>query len=186
MTTAIMDNSKFFVYDGPRKDVNYPIEVLYCGECTMPVEYCEYYPNYERCKIWLEKNMPDQFKKLMAGKGDENLGSEETEEKKKRQTRGGRGVIKAKKKTEPQGLKLSTATRGKKKRVTIVAGLATYDIDLKEASKYFATKFSCGSSVTADEIVIQGDVKDELFDIIPEKWPQIDEDNIDDLGEQKK
>ena len=48
------------------------------------------------------------------------------EEKKKRQTRGGKGVIKAKKKTEPQGLKLSTATRGKKKRVTIIAGLATY------------------------------------------------------------
>ena len=47
-------------------------------------------------------------------------------------------------------------------------------IDLKEASKYFATKFSCGSSVTGeDEIVIQGDVKDELFDILPEKWPEV-------------
>jgi density-regulated protein len=55
-----------------------------------------------------------------------------------------------------------------------------------------------------DEIVIQGDVKDDLFDIIPEKWPevcvlllkpyayfkrfnfQIDEDFIDDLGDQKR
>lgn len=24
-----------------------------------------------------------------------------------------------------------------------------------------------------DEIVIQGDVKDDLFDIIPEKWPEV-------------
>ena len=24
-----------------------------------------------------------------------------------------------------------------------------------------------------DEIVIQGDVKDDLFDVIPEKWPQV-------------
>jgi density-regulated protein DRP1 len=48
------------------------------------------------------------------------------------------------------------------------------DIDLKVASKFFGTKFACGSSVTGDdEIVIQGDVKDELFDIIPEKWPEV-------------
>lgn len=63
----------------------------------------------------------------------------------------------------------------------------TIDIDLKVAAKFFGTKFACGSSVTGDdEIVIQGDVKDELFDIIPEKWPEIDEDSIDDLGDQKR
>lgn len=55
------------------------------------------------------------------------------------------------------------------------------------ASKFFASRFACGSSVTgADEIVIQGDVKDELFDIIPEKWKQVDEDSIEDLGDQKR
>lgn len=48
------------------------------------------------------------------------------------------------------------------------------DIDLKVAAKFFGTKFACGSSVTGDdEIVIQGDVKDDLFDIIPEKWPEV-------------
>jgi density-regulated protein len=55
------------------------------------------------------------------------------------------------------------------------------------AAKFFGTKFACGASVTGDdEIVIQGDVKDDLFDLLPEKWPQIDEDSIDDLGEQKR
>lgn len=50
------------------------------------------------------------------------------------------------------------------------------DIDLKVAAKFFGTKFACGSSVTGDdEIVIQGDVKDDLFDIIPEKWPEVTE-----------
>uniref|UniRef100_A0A0L8GIH1 SUI1 domain-containing protein n=2 Tax=Octopus bimaculoides TaxID=37653 RepID=A0A0L8GIH1_OCTBM len=121
----------------------------------------------------------------MVGKGDEKPGLEEIEEEKKRQIRVGRDVVKAKKKTKALGLKLSTATRGKMQRVAIVAGIATYDIELKEARKYFGTSFSCGSSVTADEIVIQRDVKDELFDIIVEKWLQIGEDNIDDLGEQK-
>ena len=48
------------------------------------------------------------------------------------------------------------------------------EIDLKDASKFFASKFSCGSSVSGDdEIVIQGDVKDDLFDFLPEKWSQV-------------
>lgn len=48
------------------------------------------------------------------------------------------------------------------------------DIDLKVAAKFFGQRFACGSSVTGeDEIVIQGDVKDELFDVIPEKWPEV-------------
>lgn len=48
------------------------------------------------------------------------------------------------------------------------------DIDLKAASKFFASRFSCGSSVTGeDEIVIQGDFKDDLFDILTEKWSEV-------------
>ena len=48
------------------------------------------------------------------------------------------------------------------------------DIDLKKAAKSFAQKYSCGSSVTGDdEIVIQGDVLDDLLDFIPEKWPGV-------------
>jgi len=75
---------------------------------------------------------------------------------------------------------------GKKKYVTVVTGLASFDIELKDAAKFFASKFACGSSVTgADEIVIQGDVKDDLFDLISEKWPEVDEDLIDDLGDRK-
>ena len=48
------------------------------------------------------------------------------EEKRKRQTRGGKGLMKAKKKVEPQGIRMWTASRGKKKKVTIVVGLASY------------------------------------------------------------
>ena len=50
------------------------------------------------------------------------------------------------------------------------------EIDLKVASKFFGGKFACGASVTGDdEIVIQGDVKDDLFDVLPEKWPVVSE-----------
>jgi len=45
------------------------------------------------------------------------------------------------------------------------------DIDLKKAAKQFATKFATGSSVTKnaqglDEIVVQGDVSDEVLEMI--------------------
>ena len=48
------------------------------------------------------------------------------------------------------------------------------DIDLKDAAKFFSNKFACGSTVQGeDEICIQGDVKDDLFDILPEKWKAV-------------
>ena len=87
-------------------------------------------------------------------------------------------------------------------------------VDLKKASKVFANKFACGSSVSktpagAQEIVIQGDFVDDLEEFIPETWGnvgsssllsslsfiylsfwttllQISEDNIDILEEKKK
>jgi len=168
---------------GARSGVSYPVKVLYCGNCSMPIEYCEYYPEYEKCKQWLERNLPTEFEKVKLS--EEGGGGEE---EKKRQKRGGKGMLKAKKKEDvPRLVTVARAPRGKKKCVTVVTGLSTFDIDLKVAAKFFGTKFACGSSVTGDdEIVIQGDVKDDLFDIIPEKWPEIDEDNIEDLGDQKR
>uniref|UniRef100_A0A6M2DGH7 Density-regulated protein n=1 Tax=Xenopsylla cheopis TaxID=163159 RepID=A0A6M2DGH7_XENCH len=169
---------------GPKPDVIYPVVVKYCGNCSMPIEYCEYYPEYEKCKQWLERNLPTEFEKVKL----ENEGDGANEEEKKRQKRGGKGMLKTKKKEDgPKQICIFRAPRGKKKSVTVVTGLSTFDIDLKVASKFFGQKFACGSSVTGDdEIVIQGDVKDDLFDVIPEKWPEIDEDLIEDLGDQKR
>lgn len=52
---------------GPREGVTYPIRVQYCGNCSMPIEYCEYYPEYDKCKQWLEKNLPTEFEKVKIG-----------------------------------------------------------------------------------------------------------------------
>lgn len=54
------------------------------------------------------------------------------------------------------------------------SSLTFADIDLKEAQRFFAQKFSCGASVTAeDEIIIQGDFTDDIIDVIQEKWPEV-------------
>jgi len=107
---------------------------------------------------------------------------------KKKQKRGGRGNVKAKKKAEPAMVKIGRVSRGKKKSVTHITGLGSYEIDLKKTAKMFGNKFACGSSSNekADEIVIQGDFIDECIDMIIAKFPQIEESKIQDLGDIKK
>jgi density-regulated protein len=176
------------------------------------LQFCSYYPEFEKCKKWLEKNLPTEFAKLEvkgSGQTSEAGCAVGEEDEKKRQKRGGKGMIKANKKKDEDGkdrkISVSRAPRGKKKSVTVVTGMSSFGkncdiliiskviqvdllgIDLKLASKFFGSKFACGSSVTGeDEIVIQGDVKDDLFDVIPEKWPEIEEDAIDDMGDLKR
>ncbi|CAJ0578353.1 unnamed protein product, partial [Mesorhabditis spiculigera] len=169
---------------GPCEGVEYPLTVAYCGACSLPCEYCEFAGMKDACREWAEKNVPGMLEKLEVAPADED--------EKKHQKRGGKGnkpgggAEKKKAAAGPSKVTLQREPRGKKS-VTVIRGLAANGIDLKQASKQFASKFACGSSVTAaDEIVIQGDVKDNLFDFIPLKWPQIEEDLLDDLGDKKR
>jgi len=67
---------------------------------------------------------------LEADDGDGEPGADG--EKKKRQTRGGRGVVKIKQKQDVEKrICLSRACRGKRKFVTVITGLATYGEDCK-------------------------------------------------------
>lgn len=106
---------------------------LHRSFCLFCLQYCEYYPDYEKCKAWLEKNLPDEFSKVKIGDdataaaaatGDDAGG----EDKKKSQRRGGKGIMKAKKvKADgPRKICVSRAPRGKKKSVTVVTGLSTF------------------------------------------------------------
>jgi len=187
-------------WTGPKPDVKYPLNVIYCGECSMPMEFCEYWPAGDKCKEWALKNAPDAIAKLSVagetgggGGGGEDGGGEaeggDGDEKGKRQTRGGKGMMRAKKKQldkGPKKLVVSRSQRNKKKYVTVVSGLGTFGVDLKVASKKFGAKFACGSSVTGDdEIVIQGDIVDDLIEFIADTF-DVDEDLIEDGGDQKR
>ncbi|XP_052871638.1 density-regulated protein homolog, partial [Anopheles cruzii] len=147
---------------GPKEGIVYPLTVICCGNCSMPLEYCEYYPDYEKCKKWLEKNLPAEFEQLKvdttaagtsdgssggvakSGTSGEPSGGDNEDKKKTGQKRGGKGMMKTKKpKSEgPRTIALSRSARGKKKSVTVVVGLASFDIDLKLAAKFFGTKFA--------------------------------------------
>merc|ERR1739848_635294 len=135
----------------------YPLEVDYCGLWGLPPEYCEFGAEPDKCKEWLKENIPDLYEDLVAAVEELSV---DGEEKKKRQTRGGKAnKLVAKQKAAEKKVILSTETRSKKKSVTIVKGLSTFDIDAKKAAKMMSNRFACGASVAGgDEIVIQGDV----------------------------
>eukprot|EP00123_Amoebidium_parasiticum_P022739 comp9393_c0_seq1/m.4445 comp9393_c0_seq1/g.4445 ORF comp9393_c0_seq1/g.4445 comp9393_c0_seq1/m.4445 type:complete len:195 (-) comp9393_c0_seq1:542-1126(-) len=183
-----------------------PVEVFYCGVCTMPPEYCEYSPSPTACKEWLKTHNPQLYAQIYEGgakapsssgdatgvEGDmeklsvadgekkEGEGEEEGEDGKKRQTRGGKGMPREKKAAKEVAKKvvITRKERGKRKYVTVVTGLTTCEIDVKKAAKAFGSKFACGSSVTApDEIVVQGDVLYELAEYLNEKMG-VEEDDI--------
>jgi len=84
--------------------------------------------------------------------------------------------------------------RNKRKHVTAIHGLEAFNIDLKKAAKQFASKFATGASVTKnpqgqDEIVIQGDVSDEVLEMIEEEvgiLKGIPADNVEIVEDKKK
>uniref|UniRef100_A0A2K5N9F5 Density-regulated protein n=1 Tax=Cercocebus atys TaxID=9531 RepID=A0A2K5N9F5_CERAT len=150
-------------------------DLFYCGVCSLPTEYYEYMPDVAKCRQRLEKNFPNEFAKLTVENSpkqeagiSQGQGTAGEEEEKKKQKRGGKGQIKQKTKTIAQKITIAKIPRAKK-YVTSV---------------FIAQKFSCGASVTGeDEIIIQGDFTDDTTDVIQEKWPEVHDDSIEDLGE---
>ncbi|TAQ87383.1 hypothetical protein B7494_g4294 [Chlorociboria aeruginascens] len=81
--------------------------------------------------------------------------------------------------------------RNKRKYVTAVSGLEAFGLDLKKVAKDLGKKFATGSSVTklpsgGEEIVVQGDVSEEIEEFILEKYEVVPEDNIELIEDKKK
>lgn len=81
--------------------------------------------------------------------------------------------------------------RNKRKFITEISGLEAFGLDLKKVAKEFGKKFATGSSVTktaagGEEITVQGDVSDDVFDWLTEHYEQIPEDNIEQVEDKKK
>jgi len=147
--------------------------------CSLPPEYCEFGPSFEKCKPWLLENCPDlypqlkeeaELKKKMGSLsvGQSSSGSKKDDSKKSEDVKmlpGG----KIKKKEEPF-VTVARTNRMKKKFITTVTGLDGFGVKLTDATKLFSKKFSCGSSVVKgdvkDYIDVQGDVKEDIVDEI--------------------
>jgi density-regulated protein len=71
--------------------------------------------------------------------------------------------------------------------------LEYFGLDLKKIAKEFGKKFATGSSVTknaggtGEEITVQGDVSDDIFDWLQEHHgEQIPEENVELIEDKKK
>ncbi|SCU91426.1 LADA_0F09890g1_1 [Lachancea dasiensis] len=153
--------------------------VIYCGICSYPPEYCEFSGKLKRCKVWLSENHPDRFA--------QEYGSAETDETAaklaassigdEREEKLEKDLLKLQSKQENReqrelAKKLSSKVvirreaRTKRKCMVAISGLEVFEIDMKKLAKTFASKFATGCSVSKnaekkEEIVIQGDLADE-------------------------
>lgn len=172
--------------------------VEYCPHCTLPPEYCEYSRCYQtNCKAWLAETHPELLPEVEkkkdaedaavdeAGNAIEKLnmeGEEEEEEdskKKKKKKRGGKVATKEENDEDTMRdvvkfIHISKTQRQKRKFITVVRGLDTYGLKLKDCAKAMAKKFACAASVGKSdgesEISIQGDVSDSLPQFIVDQF----------------
>ncbi|KAG5643487.1 Translation machinery-associated protein 22 [Asterophora parasitica] len=186
----------------PTPDPIPPVQILYCSVCSFPAEYCEFGSSLTKCKVWLKEEHPDLFDKfysddaLTSKVGTLSLEAQAKLEKdtaKKEAKASAKADAALKKKLASQVI-IKRIERNKRKHVTSVAGLEAFGIDLKKAAKQFASKFATGSSVTKnlqglDEIVVQGDVSDEILEMIEAGagvLKGIPADNVEIVEEKKK
>ena len=76
--------------------------------------------------------------------------------------------------------------------MTVVSGLEEHGLELKKVAKELGKKFATGSSVTktasgGEEITVQGDVSDDLFDWLEERYEGVvPMDNVECIEDKKK
>jgi density-regulated protein len=89
-------------------------------------------------------------------------------------------------------VQIKRVERNKRKFVTVVSGLEAHGLDNKKIAKELGKKFATGSSVTkspagTEEITVQGDVSDDLFDwLVGVHGNYVPEDNIELVEDKKK
>ncbi|KDN52164.1 eIF1-like protein [Tilletiaria anomala UBC 951] len=157
-----------------------PLQLVYCQVCTFPPEYCEFGSSVSKCRTWLEKAHPEMYAKVwsdeaitanlanMTAKQADDLEKEAAKKERKAEAKA------EKEKAQKSALKiiLTRAARTKRKATTSVGGLHHFIPPLpamKVVSKGLASRLATGASVSkstsnpnVDEIVIQGDVADEI------------------------
>ncbi|PWZ03774.1 eIF1-like protein [Testicularia cyperi] len=159
-------------------------EVVYCAVCTFPPEYCEFGPSPSKCRTWLQEAHPQLYSSIWSEEAISsnlaNLTTKQAEdlqkeaEKKERKT-----VAKAEREKAQMAasrIVLKKEARTKRKVTTSIFGLHLFSPPLpalKVIAKGLSSRFATGASVSksvqnpgVDEIVVQGDVADDVREMI--------------------
>ncbi|KAG5244146.1 translation machinery-associated protein [Salix suchowensis] len=179
-----------------------PVKVLYCPICSLPAEYCEFGPDFEKCKPWLIINAPELYPDLLKEANEKeveriseqlqfagisssgadgavsSVQSGETSSSKQEEVKrlpGGKIKKKAR-----QEVVIEKVVRNKRKSITIIKGMELFGIKLSDASKKLGKKFATGASVVKgptekEQIDVQGDIAYDIVEFITETWPDVPE-----------
>ncbi|KAG4417496.1 Translation machinery-associated protein 22 [Cadophora malorum] len=173
--------------------------VIYCGVCSLPPEYCEFGGTVKKCQDWLQKNDEDLYERLWSEDALAAATSSLSVDAQKRAEKDAhKKALKAEAAEAKQAATIKSSKviikrveRNKRKFVTTVTGLEAFSLENKKVAKDLGKKFATGSSVTkvpsgGEEIVVQGDVSEEIEEFLLEKYPVIPEDNIELVEDKKK
>ncbi|CAG9575050.1 conserved hypothetical protein [Leishmania major strain Friedlin] len=145
------------------------VEVLYCPICTFPAEMCEFSGIVEKCRPWLLEHAADLADAEERGRKRRIL----TEKDRLEAMLEGRGVKKALERI----VVLEVEKRTGRRMITSVFGMDLFGFNLKDVSRDWRKRFSCGAGVRAAEegkhqdcIDIQGNVVDQLADMLITKY----------------
>jgi len=181
-------------------------DVVYCGVCTLPPEYCEFGGTAKKCEEWLKICHADMHGRLYS---EEMLSANLSTLSVSARERAAKDAAKKEAKAalaESRNLERKAAAkvqirrveRNKRKYVTVVSGLEAHGLDNKKIAKELGKKLATGSSVTkavgvvaqggsGEEITVQGDVSYEILDWLLDVYGnEIPEDNIDLVEDKKK
>ncbi|KAG6413873.1 hypothetical protein SASPL_126588 [Salvia splendens] len=174
-----------------------PVQVLYCGVCSLPAEFCEFGPDFQKCKPWLIQNAPQLYPDLIKDAGEKDGLSDQLQS-----TSISDGSLKPKeevkrlpggkiKKKDKQEVIIEKMTRNKRKCITTVKGLELFGVKLNDASKKLGKKFATGASVVKgptekEQIDVQGDISYDLVEFIIDTWPDVPETAIFFIEDGKK
>ncbi|KAK0103220.1 Translation machinery-associated protein 22 [Cadophora gregata] len=173
--------------------------VIYCGVCSLPPEYCEFGGTVKKCQEWLQKNNENLYERLWSEDALAAATSSLSVDAQKRAEKDAhKKALKAEAAEAKQAATIKSSKviikrveRNKRKFVTTVTGLEAFSLENKKVAKDLGKKFATGSSVTkvpsgGEEIVVQGDVSEEIEEFLLEKYPVIPEDNIELVEDKKK
>ncbi|TVY13752.1 Translation machinery-associated protein 22 [Lachnellula arida] len=173
--------------------------VIYCGVCSLPPEYCEFGGTVKKCQEWLQKTNEGMYDRLWsedalaAATSTLSLDARKRAEKDahKKALKAEAAELKQAQTLSSSKVTIKRVERNKRKYVTAVSGLEAFGLENKKVAKDFGKKFATGASVTkvpsgGEEIVVQGDVSEEIEEFILEKYGVVPEDNIELVEDKKK
>jgi density-regulated protein len=151
------------------------IEVALCPLCGFPPEYCEFGPNFKKCRARLAEEEPELLKQIEADqekdretRGQAHADKQQAKADKKEALAGddaddnnnadaadadaddAKADLKPKKRgvsfKKEKEVVIKVDARGRRKKITTVTGVDEFGLSLKKVAKALSKKFACSAA----------------------------------------